>query len=44
MAWLPMQTSLLQAPILPHPCGIGALLAYKVSVGCALSLQHVTGA
>ena len=44
MAWLPTHTSLLQAPILPHPGGIDALLAYKGSKGCALSLQHVTGA
>jgi hypothetical protein len=44
MAWLPMQTSQLQAPILLHPGGIAALLAYKGSKGCALGLQHVTGA
>ena len=44
MAWLPMQTSQLQAPILPHPGGTAALLAYKESKGWALSLQHVTGA
>lgn len=28
MAWLPMQTSQLQAPILPHPGGIAGLHAY----------------
>ncbi len=41
MALLPMQTSQLQAPILPHAGGIAALLACKGSKGCALGLQHV---